>query len=446
MRIPYSLPESASARERWWWRPRQFPLARESQRMSCGRLPRTVSDRLAVSSGPPTIAFDVQPGSGGPARYVDSLVHGLSSEGWQVVFPLTGKPGDLSGQLPDPKTEHPADVHPVWRRLAATLVRCAPACIRYAAGFANTSLRISRQVAAQRIHLFHAQNTGCEEAPVGCRWGGQFPVLGTLHVEATFDPSGRRNRYLQRSLAWISNRCLHGAIAVSEATKRDWTAKTGLPESRITVIHNGIDPARICRNQSAAAARARLGLPTDALVVGAMGRLDRVKGFEYLIDAVGLLAPRFPQVVLAIAGDGPLAAELADQVAHDGLQQRVRFVGYCRDINLFLDACDLFVLSSLSEALPYALLEAMAHELPAVGTSVGGVPEVILPDETGFLIPPRDGPALAIALRPLLESAELRERLGRAGRARVVRHFHEADMVRKTLEIYRSLLARNRQS
>ena len=115
-------------------------------------------------------------------------------------------------------------------------------------------------------------------------------------------------------------------------------------------------------------------------------------------------------------------------------------LGYCQDVESVYDALDMFVLSSICDAMPFALLEAMAHELPAAGTTVGGVPEVIVPGETGFLAPPRDAVALAESMRPLLGSAELRQRLGRAGRARVVRHFHEADMVRKTLNVYRRIL------
>lgn len=184
-----------------------------------------------------------------------------------------------------------------------------------------------------------------------------------------------------------------------------------------------------------------LGLPTDALVVGCLGRLEEVKGFTYLIEAAALLRESSPQLVVAIAGQGALREQLEAKAQALGVTDRVVFLGFLLDVNPVLDALDLFALPSLCEALPFALLEAMAHELPAVGTTVGGVPEVIVPYETGMLVPPRDPKALAAALKPLIESAELRERLGKAGRERVCRHFQESEMVSKTIDVYQTMLA-----
>ena len=102
----------------------------------------------------------------------------------------------------------------------------------------------------------------------------------------------------------------------------------------------------------------------------------------------------------------------------------------------------MFVLPSLCEALPYALLEAMAARLPAIGTRVGGVPEIIVEGETGLIVPPRDSHALAAALWRLIESSDPRLRMGELGRERIVRHFDEKEMVRQTLDLYRELLRR----
>jgi glycosyltransferase involved in cell wall biosynthesis len=104
------------------------------------------------------------------------------------------------------------------------------------------------------------------------------------------------------------------------------------------------------------------------------------------------------------------------------------------------DALDIFAMPSRCEALGYALLDAMTAELPAIASRVGGVPEVVVPGETGFLIPVYDHRALAAALRLLMDDTELRRRMGRAGRERVVRHFSEREMVARTIELYRRLL------
>ena len=382
----------------------------------------------------PTIGFDVTPNAGGPGRYVAALAKGLADAGWNVVYPLDESPASDGNAAVTTSRE---------QRRSAALVNLLPRAVRYAAGFARHAWRLSRRIAASRMDIFHVQHTGCEEMPLGARIARRRQVLGTFHVDSTTDLLGERGRLTHRSLERVSNRCLHRAIAVSHATKLAWVRRTGIPEHRIEVIHNGIDPQRIRRQQSRSAARKALELPLEGTIIGALGRLDPVKGYPDLIEALALLRDAFPTAYLAIAGNGPQRDELAALAASRGLAKRVILLGFCSDVNLFLDACDVFALPSLAEALPFALLEAMAHELPAVGTNVGGVGEVIEAHETGFLVPPRDAAALAMALSPLLESSELRSRMGLAGRCRIVERFQESDMVQRTLAVYESLLKRD---
>jgi glycosyltransferase involved in cell wall biosynthesis len=322
----------------------------------------------------------------------------------------------------------------------ARLVRWLPTSARTWLGFRREAHRIAAGVQGLEIDIFHAQNTGCEEAPFAARRARVPCVLGTFHVDSTYDLERVRSGLTHRSLEWYSNRCLHKAIAVSEATKRGWMRRTGIPDDRVVTIHNGIDPDHFRRTKSKLAARSSLGLPCEAIIIGGLGRLDAAKGFAYLIEATALLRDRFPQAHLAIAGTGPLREQLESKANEVGVSNHVTFLGFRSDVNEVLDACDVFALPSLCEALPFALLEAMAHELPAVGATVGGVPEVIVAHETGMLAPPRNPAAFAEALKPLLESAELRERMGRAGRERVLRHFQEAEMVRKTIDVYQQML------
>jgi glycosyltransferase involved in cell wall biosynthesis len=304
-------------------------------------------------------------------------------------------------------------------------------------------LRLARKFRTRPIELLHTNNTGCEESAVAARLAGIPRVVGTFHVDATYDLEGTRSGLRYRVLEYLSNHCLHKAIAVSEATKANWMGRTRLSANRIVTIHNGIDPERFQRRTGRIEARQLLGLPgDDRLILGGVGRLDEAKGFTYLLDGFAELVRDYPNTMLAIAGDGPLRGPLEKQASRLGIADRVRFLGFCRDVQRVYDALDVFVLSSLCEALPYALLEAMATRLPVVGTTVAGVPEVIIQGETGFLVGARDANALAGAIRPLLDSPELRERMGQAGRERVVRHFNEADAVQKTISVYREMLGR----
>jgi glycosyltransferase involved in cell wall biosynthesis len=299
---------------------------------------------------------------------------------------------------------------------------------------------LARLLRKHPVDLFHTQYTGCEEAPVAARIVGAHHVIGTFHVNSTLDLNRTRSGPAYRVLENLSNHCLDAAIAVSRATGRDWIERTHIPARRVVTVYNGIDPDRFARQRSRADARRHLGLPEDALVVGGLGRLDEAKGFAYRIAAAARLQGEVPNLVVAIAGEGPLRKSLENEAAQLGVAQRVRFLGFQRDVQLTLDALDVFALPSLSEALPYAVLEAMACGLPVVGTTVGGVPEIIVPGETGFLVPPCNPNALAERLRILLRDADLRARMGMVGRERVIRHFHERDMVRQTIQLYREVL------
>jgi glycosyltransferase involved in cell wall biosynthesis len=405
---------------------------------------------------PPCIGiYEPSRGPSGPSRYVESILKRIDPDEFQVAVlgHATGPyhPGPGRRVVPVEEGAAPTAAEPAAapapaapessaRLLLSAWRRLAPDHLRELGGFGLRCLRLARKFRQLPLSLLHTNNTGCEESPVAARLAGVPHVLGTFHVDSTYDLHNERSGPRHRVLEYVSNQCLHRAIAVSHATKQDWVRRTHLAAERVLTIHNGIDPEQFVRRTDRTEARRLLGLPADRLLLGGVGRLDEAKGFGYLIEAVALLASDYPDLLLVLAGQGPLRQTLEARVAQLGVADQVRFLGFRKDVQPVYDALDVFTLSSLCEALPYALLEAMATELPVVGTAVAGVPEVIVPGETGFVVPPRDPQALAAALRPLLESADLRRRLGSAGRARVVRHFHERDMVRRTLDVYRNLL------
>lgn len=381
------------------------------------------------------IGFDIQPGTSGPGRYVASLIQGIQASGWEYITPCETNQSNIHTT--------PAIRPGAVRSTLSNIARRLPRQMRLCAGHVRDIVVKARQLRSHLCDIFHAQNTGCEEIPIAARHAGFKRVLGTFHVDSTCDLDRERSGIVHRTLEWFSNRALHKAIAVSEATRRDWIRRTGMAESRVVTIHNGIDPERFQRQEVQNTAKRKLGLPADSIIIGAVGRLSTAKGFSYLIEAVSLLRSSYPHIMVALAGTGPSRSQLEDLASRLAVSDRVVFLGFRLDINEVLDACDVFVMPSLSETLGYALLEAMAHSLPTIGTAVGGIPEVILPMETGLLVPPRDPVGLATAIKLLLDSSDLRERLGRAARERVINHFHEADMVRKTIAVYRDMLPKD---
>ena len=162
----------------------------------------------------------------------------------------------------------------------------------------------------------------------------------------------------------------------------------------------------------------------------------------YLLEA----ARRLPDVRFVCVGDGELRDQLGADADRLGVADRVTFVGFRRDMDALLGACDLVVLPSLYEGLPLALIEAMAAGRAVVATDIGGTRELVMDGETGILVPPRDPTALAGAVQRVVGDDALARRLGSAGRERVFRLFSAATMVGRVVGEYDRILGSRRPS
>jgi glycosyltransferase involved in cell wall biosynthesis len=204
---------------------------------------------------------------------------------------------------------------------------------------------------------------------------------------------------------------------------------------RLDVVYNGIETVPV---QAAVRARLRTawGLSAGAVVALFVGRLVEVKDLATLLRAVARLADAAPQLVLMLAGDGPLREALAAQAAAAGLGDRVRFLGERNDVPELLEASDLLVLSSRQEGLSNAILEAMRGARPVIASAVGGNLELVQPGTTGLLFQAGDDADLAAAMAQLAGDAALRRRLGQAAAARVRQSFSVAAMGEALRQIY----------
>ena len=187
--------------------------------------------------------------------------------------------------------------------------------------------------------------------------------------------------------------------------------------------------------------RAQLGIAPDTFVVGTVGRLMPIKGFEYLIKAFAQFRrQRGPQESkLVILGDGPLRAALGHCAESHGLSRDVEFLGMRTDVYNLMRVFDVFALPSLHEGVPMALLEAMALGVPIVASRVGGIPEILEDSREAVLVPAKDPEALARAIRVIAGSSDLRAELIRAARARVETQFSIQSSAAKMREMYCSL-------
>jgi len=244
----------------------------------------------------------------------------------------------------------------------------------------------------------------------------------------------------ERCKRWTSG-LDEGVIAVCEGARQAEIERTGVSPDKVVTVYNGVDlPFVVPDPQAVARMRCAFGVPAQGLLVGAVGRLHPQKGFANLLVAVARVRERLPAIRLLLVGDGALRRELVARAEALGLAEVVTFAGSRGDVPEILAALDLFVLPSLWEGLPNAVLEAMAAGLPVVATAAGGTPELVVDGETGLLVPPGDVTALEEAIERLLRDPGLRRKMGEAGRKRVEGHFTIKQTVAQTVALYETLL------
>jgi glycosyltransferase involved in cell wall biosynthesis len=296
--------------------------------------------------------------------------------------------------------------------------------------------RVRRHVSAAAPDLVHT-HLGYADlmGGVAARSLG-LPVVSTVHVMER--SPGSRERVKDELMALARRRCAARVVCVSESARR-WYLATGWdrPE-RVLAVPNGVaDGARRPR----AATRAALGLRPDDLVVAMVAVLRPGKGHDVALAALAELRRRFGDARLVILGDGPARDDIARRAA--ALGDTVILAGHRDDVPAVLAAADVVLHPTSRDALPSALLEAMAAGVPAVATAVGGIPELVVDGQTGVLVPaPPHARDVAAALARLLEDEGLRLSLGAAARRRYEAAFTAEHWARRLRAVYDATGAR----
>lgn len=269
-----------------------------------------------------------------------------------------------------------------------------------------------------------------------------LPIVATCHGYISND----RHLNLYNGLDVFLLRYFDRVIAVSDRMKKDLVGKR-VDKGKIHVITNAVwDAAVADTNGIRSKIRSRLGIGDREFVFGFVGRLSEEKGLDYLVEAVKRLPTGGEGWRLILLGEGPQRGLLEKEVQGCGLGDKVLFVGFQADTAAWYPAMDAFVLPSLTEGTPMALLEAMANGLPVIASSVGGVPAILSSGENGILVPPADPTGLVEAMQAVAGSRELRMKLS-DGAIRSVRENHDVNSwIRKVSEVYRMMLQENRGS
>lgn len=294
-------------------------------------------------------------------------------------------------------------------------------------------LALARFVRARRIDMLHAHDlTSALQSSAASLVTGT-PVVFTEHSRHYLEER-RLRRLEKRVISSMVSVVAEVSPLLAEAS-RD---RDGVRPEKLRVIANGVDVAQFA-GAGPGRFRASLGVAPNQRLVGMVGRLENIKGPQVLLEAFGLLARTRPDLVLAFVGPGGLAKPLADRALDLGLGDRVLLAGARDDIPRVLADLDLVVLPSLSEGLPFALLEAMAAGKPVVASAVGYIPSVLHNGRTGVLSPPGDSESLAAAMALLLENPEVARDMGRNAQAEVERRFSLNGMLEAYDDLYREL-------
>jgi L-malate glycosyltransferase len=292
-----------------------------------------------------------------------------------------------------------------------------------------TAWKLSRLIRQTKPTIVHAHD------PHAVSMAGLALSFAAPTPKPRLIASRRVDFHLQgHSFSQWKYRQVDGFIAASGAI-RDILTDDGIDSSRIVVVHDGIDIDRI-DSLPTTDIHAEYWLPRGVPVVVNVGALVGHKGQRHLVDAVAQAMRDVPDVHAVIFGEGELRAPLEKQIKHLGLDKRILLPGFREDVLSLVKASDLFVMSSITEGLGSAVLDAMAMGLAVVGTRAGGIPEAVVPGKTGLLVDPGEPRPLAAAIVRLLKDASLRQSYGQAGRARVSEFFGVNRLVERTLAAY----------
>ncbi len=270
--------------------------------------------------------------------------------------------------------------------------------------------------------------------------GTNIKTVATCHPWTETKYSSRARLY-----SWLDKKVLKkfdAIVAVAESVKQELLT-AGVAAEKISVIDNGIDVNRFQQAYDLRDLCRELQIDNDRIIIGTVGRLVEEKGQRFLIEATKLLVHTFPNLLVIIVGEGPLFEQLNQMINELGLQEQVRLTGLRQDIPRMLALFDIFVLPSISEGLPMALMEAMASQKPVIATNVGDIFKLIQNGVTGLLITPTNVLELQESITKLIIDREMARRLAMNGYFRILKGFSNEVMTQNYVQVYQRLLAQN---
>lgn len=353
---------------------------------------------------------------GGTERVVLSLARQFSARGADVraIFPQSANAGPLIAWARDEGVD--AETDP--RLLPMATVRGARDIVRLRA--------LVRSWKPDVVNLHYGGNHISIKDVIAVRLAGRARCVASVHHPTPWREAGMNKRRMTRMATKLC-----AAVVVQSRAMRDVLLEAGVDRAKIRLVPLGVRPPAVTAERGAA--RERLGLPSGAFIVGALGRLVPEKGVQDLVTAFGSV-PVSGSEMLVIAGEGPERGALEVDAAPLG--SRVRFLGAVPSTDDFYAAIDVFALPSYNEGFGIVFVEAAFHGVPSIAANVGGVPDAIADGITGLLVPVGDHDAIAAAIVRLRDDAPFRRSLGEAARTRARREFAEELMADRYADAY----------
>jgi glycosyltransferase involved in cell wall biosynthesis len=369
---------------------------------------------------------------GGPAIHVVNLNAGLDHARFESLL-VSGTENPGEGSMLDYALSH--GVQPIVVPEIVGEATFKPRDLKALA-------KLYRLIRRERPHIVHTHTAKAGFLGRLAGWLAGVPVIiHTYHghvLHGYYSPlKGWLLRCMEKALARITD-CI---VAVSPRVKGELVAYGIASSEKITVIPLGFDlePFFGCQKHRGGFLR-ELGLNDGFRLVGIVGRIFPIKNHRLFLDAASRLAAFDSAVRFVIVGDGTLREDMERHARELGIADRVIFTGWRRDLPRIYADLNVLVVSSDNEGTPVSAIEAMASGRPVVGTRVGGLPDIIIDGENGYIVPPRNPEALAEAILRLLQGPELASRMGRAGQAMARERFTVKRLIADTENLYLRLL------
>ncbi len=242
---------------------------------------------------------------------------------------------------------------------------------------------------------------------------------------------------LEKLVSLITDRI----VTLTDREKRDHLVAKIAKKDKFAVIFSGVDLRKFKEISllMKLEIKQKMGIPERSQIVGTIGRLVPVKGHEYFIEAAQYILLKHPDTYFIIVGDGPLKEDLEKKAQNFGIGNNILFLGWREDIDVILSLFDIFVLSSLNEGMGRVLVEAMALAKPIVASDVGGIPDLVIHNKNGLLVPPKKSKELADNVLILMDNKKKREELGNEGKG-IASKYSADKMVTQIICLYTDLL------